>query len=141
MKLLDTDHISELFFPGSAKYANLTTRMTADVGEDFATSIVTVEELMRGWMAAIARERQPRRQIHAYSRLGELFDFFAGWSIIAFDDAAADEFEKQRTGGVRIAATDLKIASVALVNQATLLTANVRDFQKVPGLTIENWLL
>jgi tRNA(fMet)-specific endonuclease VapC len=35
---------------------------------------------------------------------------------------------------------DLKIASIALANGATLLTRNTRDFQKVPGLQIENWL-
>ncbi len=35
---------------------------------------------------------------------------------------------------------DLKIASVALVNEALLLTANRKDFEKVPGLRFENWL-
>jgi tRNA(fMet)-specific endonuclease VapC len=34
----------------------------------------------------------------------------------------------------------LKIASIALANDALLLTANRRDFEKVPGLQLENWL-
>lgn len=41
---------------------------------------------------------------------------------------------------VRIDTQDLKIASIALVHDALLLTANLRDFQKVPGLRVENWL-
>ena len=34
---------------------------------------------------------------------------------------------------------DLKIASVALVNQAVVLTRNSRDFGQIAGLFIEDW--
>jgi tRNA(fMet)-specific endonuclease VapC len=34
----------------------------------------------------------------------------------------------------------LKIAATALVHDALLLSANLRDFERVPGLRIENWL-
>jgi predicted nucleic acid-binding protein len=34
---------------------------------------------------------------------------------------------------------DLRIASIGLVNRATVVTANSTDFSKVPGLTIEDW--
>ena len=40
--------------------------------EPYATTIVTVEEIMRGWMAAIHRIREPRRQVSAYE-LQQLF--------------------------------------------------------------------
>lgn len=35
---------------------------------------------------------------------------------------------------------DLKIASIALTQDALLVTANLRDFEQVPGLRVENWL-
>jgi tRNA(fMet)-specific endonuclease VapC len=35
---------------------------------------------------------------------------------------------------------DLKIAAIALVNQVLFLSANLRDFEQVPGLRVENWL-
>jgi predicted nucleic acid-binding protein len=35
---------------------------------------------------------------------------------------------------------DLKIASIALVRDATLLSANLRDFEQVPGLHVEDWI-
>ena len=35
---------------------------------------------------------------------------------------------------------DLKIASIALANDSTLLTRNTNDFQRVPGLRIEDWM-
>jgi len=40
---------------------------------------------------------------------------------------------------IRIGTMDLRIASIALVEGATVLTANASDFEKVPGLTIDDW--
>jgi tRNA(fMet)-specific endonuclease VapC len=34
---------------------------------------------------------------------------------------------------------DLRIASIALVTQATLLSRNLRHFRRVPGLTVQDW--
>jgi tRNA(fMet)-specific endonuclease VapC len=45
-----------------------------------------------------------------------------------------------RKSGVKIGSMDLKMASIALANNALFLTANRRDFEKVPGLRFENWL-
>jgi tRNA(fMet)-specific endonuclease VapC len=39
----------------------------------------------------------------------------------------------------RLGAMDLKIASIAIVNQSVLLTRNFSDFQQIAGLLIENW--
>ena len=41
---------------------------------------------------------------------------------------------------LRIGSQDLKIAAIAMTQDALLLSANLRDFQKVPGLRVENWL-
>ena len=40
---------------------------------------------------------------------------------------------------IRIGAMDLKIASIALANNATLLSRNLKDFGKVPDLKVEDW--
>jgi predicted nucleic acid-binding protein len=54
--------------------------------------------------------------------------------------AAADLFESLQAARVRIATRDLKIAAITLTSNDILLTANCRDFEKVPGLRFENWL-
>jgi tRNA(fMet)-specific endonuclease VapC len=36
---------------------------------------------------------------------------------------------------------DLKIAAIALATDATLLSRNLTDFGKVPGLRVEDWTL
>ncbi len=93
---------------------------------------------MRGWMAAIAKERQPRRQIGPYRELAGLFEFFAEFVIAPFDDAAVSLFEQ--FARIRIGTMDKKIASVALANNALLLTANRRDYEQISGLRFENWV-
>ena len=44
------------------------------------------------------------------------------------------------TKGAKIGANDLWIAAQALIQQAILVTDNVREFSRVPGLKIENWI-
>jgi tRNA(fMet)-specific endonuclease VapC len=95
---------------------------------------------MRGWLGTIARERAVRRQVSAYQELAYLFEFFAEFDIIVFDEQAVDRFEELRAAKLRLGTMDLKIAAITLANQATLLSANRSDFGRVPGLKLENWL-
>ena len=67
----------------------LSTRMEAALGP-VACTIVSVEELLRGWLALIHRLRDIRRQPPAYFRLGQLFNVLSDWEIVPFDDRAAD---------------------------------------------------
>lgn len=69
-----------------------------------------------------------------------MFDFFADWQVLRFNETSAEEFRRLRRERIRIASTDLKIASLALVHGATLLSANLRDFERVSGLRVEDWL-
>jgi tRNA(fMet)-specific endonuclease VapC len=62
------------------------------------------------------------------------------WEIVPFDERAADQFADLRRRRIRIGTMDLKIASIALVNAALLVTANLRDYSLVPNLRCENWL-
>ena len=140
MIVLDTDHLTLLKYPENDRYPRLVSRMNLSDDQDFGISIVTVEEQFRGWMAAIARERKVRQQVHGYLELRGLFTFLSGWSLVPFTEQAADEFERLRRSKVRIGTMDLKIAATVLVNNALLLTANRKDFEQVPGLKFENWL-
>jgi tRNA(fMet)-specific endonuclease VapC len=139
MILLDTDHLSVFTDERDARHEPLNQRMEA-AAEQIACTIVSVEEMLRGWLAVINRPRDVHRQLPAYFRLGQLFTVFADWKIVPFDGPAADQFVSLRRRRIRIGAMDLKIASIALVNDALLVTANLRDFALVPGLRCENWL-
>jgi tRNA(fMet)-specific endonuclease VapC len=140
MILLDTDHLTVLRYRDDPRCATLTARLQASADQRLATTVVSVEEQMRGWLAEIGRWRSVHKQVPAYERLAKLFDFFSDWEIVPFDVRAADEFEHLRKQRIRIGSQDLKIASVALVQKALLLSANSRDFRRVPELRVENWL-
>src|SRR5260370_16655832 len=97
--------------------------------------------MIRGWLAIIHRFRDVHRQLPAYARVGQIFDVLSAWEIVPFDEAAADRFVGLRRQRIRISTMDLKIASIAQVNGALLITANLRDFSLFPDLRCENWLL
>lgn len=141
MIILDTDHISVLQHEDSPKAVALLERLEALPSDEVATTVATLEEQSRSWLSLIGRYSDVRQQVAYYDRLKGMFEFFAGWQLIRFDETAAERFNQLRRQGVRIASTDLKIASITLVNKATLLSANLRDFDKVPGLAVENWLI
>jgi tRNA(fMet)-specific endonuclease VapC len=95
---------------------------------------------MPGLLAEISRQRDAGKQVWAYDNLADLFDFLGDWEIVRFDDRAAEQFNGLRKQLRRLGAQDLKIASIALVQDALLLSANLRDFGQVPGLRVENWM-
>ena len=138
MTLLDTDHVSVLLFPGSDRAKRLETRLSALPPAEVGVAIPTVEESLRGWLTTIAKEREVARHVNAYRALAKLVEFFPRFAIAPFDDAAAAVFAS--LGPVRIGTMDRKIASIALAQKALLLTANRRDFGRVPGLAFADWL-
>lgn len=140
MILLDTDHLTILTFPEGEQHARLAARMAASNDPVFATTIVSAEEQLRGWLAKINRQHTPRQQITPYEHLWKLLDFLRLFPLITIDERAATEFERLRKAKVRIGSMDLKIACIAIVQNATLLSANLRDFRQVPNLQVENWL-
>ena len=77
--------------------------------------------------------------VEAVRRLLATLDFLRERTVLAFDDRAAVEFKQLKAAKIRIGTMDLRIASIALVHGATLVTANVSDFRKVPGLAVEDW--
>lgn len=140
MIILDTDHISFLQHSGSEEGQKLALRLVASPDRDIVTTVVTVEEQMRGWLQVIARYRDPQQQSAYYDKLIEFIRFFSRWKILPFSEVAVQAFRDFQQARVRIATTDLKIAAISIASSATLLSRNLRDFQQVPGLQVENWI-
>ena len=139
MILPDTDHLSALADHRQTRGRALEQRL-ADSGDAIAVTIVTIEEQLRGWLAQIRRVQDAHKQIVPYMRLAKLIDFLRDWNVVEWNEPAADEFMSLRKQCIRIGTQDLKIAAIAKVNDALLLSANLVDFQRVPGLRVEDWL-
>jgi tRNA(fMet)-specific endonuclease VapC len=69
--------------------------------------------------------------------------FLAPLDILPFNEDAVRYYGKLRTSleadGVPIGVMDMLIASHALALDATLVTNNLREFERVGGLRLENW--
>lgn len=94
---------------------------------------------MRGWLTWIAQARSLIQQIERYAMLKRMILSYAEISLLDFNREAADEFSRLQKQRIRIGTMDLKIAAIALSHNATLLSRNLKDFSKVPGLQVEDW--
>jgi len=138
MIILDTDHLSALEYRAAPSAFALQAHLESLSPDEIATTAISVEEQMRGWLGLIRRYPDVHRQVPSYERLIRLFDFFAQWQILSFDQAAADQFTTLRRQGIRIGTMDLKIAAIVAVRGGTLLSRNSRDFDQVPGVHAED---
>jgi len=138
MLILDTDHFSELLSLKSAASKALHARLAA-ADDELAVTIVTAEELLRGWLSAIHQTPAPRDQMRPYGRLQHLLGALSDWTVLPWESVAIDIFEQLRPQHRRLGTMDLKIAAIALTHQATVLTRNTRDFAAISGLAIADW--
>lgn len=138
MLILDTNHLSELD-RDSPIGAQLGQRLGAFLDDTYVT-IISAEELLRGWLALVKSARDRHSQIQAYGRLSRCLRELNDWTVLEWDEDSAGIFDDLRAAGIRIGTLDLRIASITLAYDATLLTRNLADFRQVPGLKAENWL-
>lgn len=139
MHILDTDLFSLTDKTTSAESQRLRFRLSSLRKDELATTIITFEEQMRGWLSWLAQARSVEQQVERYRRLKRMLTSYDGVIILDFDERAAEEFNRLSTPRIRIGTMDLKIAAIALTNNATLLSRNLKDFSKVPGLKVEDW--
>ena len=101
--------------------------------EDVCISSVTYAELVHGVEKSAAKERNRIALILLLSNI----------EIMSFDTKAAEEYGKVRADlenrGEVIGPLDLMIAGHAKSLNCTLVTNNIKEFQRVKGLKTANW--
>jgi tRNA(fMet)-specific endonuclease VapC len=72
-------------------------------------------------------------------------DLLPDVTVLDFDSDCAKEFGRVRgqllRQGISVSRLDLLIASVSLVHNLTLVTHNTSDYQQIPGLRLDDWLV
>ena len=139
MFLLDTDHIGIIQRQTEPEFGRLSARVQQYPIGDFYVSIVSFHEQVAGWNAYINRATTLEAVVKAYRMYEGILADFACMQVLPFDIAAGRTFESLRKQRVRIGTMDLRIAAVALSRELKLLSRNLVDFQKVPGLAVEDW--
>jgi tRNA(fMet)-specific endonuclease VapC len=101
--------------------------------EDLVIPAVVMYELAFGTLKS--RKSQQRQK--------DITGFLSFLTILPFDGRAADRAARVRLdleqGGVQIGPFDTLIAGTVLAHGAVLITHNIGEFSRVPGLQIEDW--
>ncbi|MEC4819432.1 MAG: type II toxin-antitoxin system VapC family toxin [Scytonema sp. PMC 1069.18] len=136
--ILDTDHAS-LFLAGNKSIITAVAKHSTDV----AITVITVQELFNGWVGRLNHPAQAKNITQTYTRLWETTEVIKVITVLNFDKNAEDCYEILRKSSQELAKNkmekDLRIASIALTQNAVIVTRNQKDFSQVPNLKIENW--
>ncbi|MBC8143344.1 MAG: type II toxin-antitoxin system VapC family toxin [Armatimonadetes bacterium] len=136
--LLDTDRVTYIQ-RGTTEGLAIRQRLRDVAPDDYGTTVVTYEEQCRGWLDSIHRAKTPSSRLIAYKDLKDNLLFFSRIAVWEYDLAAEETFARLVKAKLGVGAKDLRIASIALANDATVLTHNTSHFARVPGLRFDDW--
>lgn len=127
--LLDTDTLIYVY----KRAGNCLARLCAQPDNDLSLSSVNLFELEFGMAKSVRRPLMERYVQELCKR----------YTVLNFDPEAARQAGVLRAHlqslGTPIGPYDVQIAGVALTHNLTLITRNTREFERVPGLRVENW--
>ncbi|MEW5847501.1 MAG: type II toxin-antitoxin system VapC family toxin [Myxococcota bacterium] len=129
--LLDTN---TCIFALKGRPPEVAERLRACAPEDIAVSIITVAEL---WFGALKSARPQEHRLAVDAFLGDI-------RVLEFDVAAAQHYPSVRLHlqrmGTPISERDQLIACTALAHGMTVVTHNVGEYARVPGIHVQDWV-
>ena len=129
--LLDTNILSDLIKRPAGTVARKIASLDSD--EMCCSSIIVACELCSGAF----KKNSPALTV----KVNQLLDTI---TVLPLDSGVEYKYAELRTtlekAGTTIGGNDLLIAAHALTLNLTVVTANEREFSRVPELTVENWL-
>ncbi|CAK8712935.1 Ribonuclease VapC [Candidatus Electrothrix aarhusensis] len=129
--LLDTNILSDIIKNPAGSVAQKVTR--PHIEPACCTNLIVVCELRYG----AYKKGDPRLTARVEQLLNTL-------PVLPLEENVAHQYGEIRTvlerAGQPIGGNDLLIAAHALTLRLTVITANLREFTRVPGLAVENWL-
>ncbi|REJ75132.1 MAG: type II toxin-antitoxin system VapC family toxin [Acidobacteria bacterium] len=128
--LLDTNIVSDLVRDPQGKVAQ---RIEEHGEHSICTSIVVASELRYGGAKSDSTALRSRIDL-----------LLSALEVLPLEEPADRRYAELRDTltrqGMTIGPNDLLIAAHALAADLTVVTANVGEFSRVPGLAVENWL-
>jgi tRNA(fMet)-specific endonuclease VapC len=131
MYLLDTNIC---IYALNGKHPALTKKLLSVSPDDICISSITVGELEYG--AAKSKWSDKTRQM--------IYAFLSNFTVLSFDETDALLFGRLRAklaaDGTPIGAYDVMIAAQGVNRKLTVVTHNTKEFSRVPGITLEDWV-
>ena len=132
--LLDTNIISEVLKPNPNKEVMINLEARTHLS---CISAITWAELLYGVLIMPKGKKKNKLQDYYFNHLNGTFE------QIPFDEHAANIYPKllaqYRKRGGNLPYHDLQTASIAIANNMILVTRNIKDFEPIPGIMLENW--
>lgn len=133
--LLDTTTLTLL----QRNHPRVAANLAAHAGDTVGITTVNVEEVIGGWFALLRKAKTHAQEARAAQDLAEAVSFLGRFRVYPVTEPALDQFDRLVQLKLNVGRMDLRIAAVALELGATVVTNNVRDFGRVPGLLWEDW--
>jgi tRNA(fMet)-specific endonuclease VapC len=131
--LIKSSSHSQMANDAAKTYLSVKNRFATLSADDLAISVITLGELSFG----AQKSQWPSKAIQALDQLTQSL------RVMPLSDDVAHRYGKLRATlasvGQPIGANDLWIAAHALALESTLVSNNLREFARVPGLRCENW--
>ena len=139
MFILDTDHLGILQAKTGVGFGRLRARMRSHLPSDFFVTVISFHENVMGWNAYLNSARATGAIVQAYSMFEQILSDFSKAQVLPFDPRAAAVFESLRALKIRVGTMDLRIAAIAVAHKFTVLSRNLKDFRKIPGVQVDDW--
>lgn len=107
-----------------------------------AVPVVVIEEILRGRLNSIRQAEAGKSKVsleRAYDLFEETLTAFRQVTILSYSSEADLLYLQWRKEKLRVGTHDLRIAAICVARSAKLITRNRRDFERVPGLSLEVW--
>ena len=138
--LLDTDHLSLLQQKSSPERAMIVANINVQGEANCFACVPSFHEQCLGVHGKIQQAKKADELFTAYALFDKLLETYSGFEVLSFDRTAITEYLKLKSLNLRIKPMDLRIASIALSQNMTVVTRNLSDFGRVPNLMVENWM-
>ena len=132
--LMDTDSPS-LAFNGNQHIR----RRVQQVSQDVWLSSIAAEESVRGALNLIHQSRDKPSSSFAHNFLTRLLSDICDYPIHPYNDQAARIFASFPAQVKRVGTQDCRIAASAIAAGWIVVTANQKDFSRIPGVQFEDW--
>jgi tRNA(fMet)-specific endonuclease VapC len=138
MIAFDTNVLTEILL-GTPAFVE---RAAAIPVDQQAVPVIVIEEIVRGRLNVIRQAEAGKYKIsleRAYELFQQTFSDARLLRILPYTSAAESLCQQWRRQGLRVSTHDLRIAAICVVHGAGLVTRNRRDFEQIPGLSVEFW--
>lgn len=107
--------------------------------ETLSVTCVSVEEVLGGWYKRFRQARNNKETAVVSVNMAKAVMLLKKFHVWPDTESSLNEADRLVKARLNIGKMDIRIATIALELDATVVTNNIRDFSRVPGLKVVDW--